>query len=38
VPGLDFDPQRGHGTLRISFAGSTADMEEAVRRLVAWKR
>lgn len=38
TPGVDFDPQRGRGTLRISFAGSTAEMEEAVRRLVAWKR
>ncbi|HJQ58474.1 MAG TPA: pyridoxal phosphate-dependent aminotransferase [Vineibacter sp.] len=38
TPGVDFDPQRGHRTLRFSFAGSTADMEEAVRRLAAWKR
>jgi aspartate/methionine/tyrosine aminotransferase len=38
TPGVDFDPQRGHRTLRFSFAGSTADMEEAVRRLVSWKR
>lgn len=38
VPGADFDPQRGHGTLRLSFAGSTADIEEAVRRLGAWRR
>jgi len=38
TPGVDFDPQRGHGTLRFSFAGSTEDMEEAVRRLVNWKR
>ncbi len=38
TPGLDFDRQRGHGTLRISFAGSTAEMEEAVRRLQAWRR
>ena len=38
TPGVDFDPQRGRGTLRISFAGSTAEMEEAVKRLVAWKR
>jgi aspartate/methionine/tyrosine aminotransferase len=26
------------GTLRISFAGSMAEMEEAVRRLKAWRR
>jgi aspartate/methionine/tyrosine aminotransferase len=38
TPGVDFDPQRGHRTLRFSFAGSTGDMEEAVRRLVSWKR
>lgn len=38
TPGVDFDPQRGRRTLRFSFAGSTADMEEAVRRLVNWKR
>jgi aspartate/methionine/tyrosine aminotransferase len=38
TPGVDFDPQRGHRTLRFSFAGSTADMEEAVRRLANWKR
>jgi aspartate/methionine/tyrosine aminotransferase len=38
TPGLDFDRQRGHGTLRISFAGSTAEMAEAARRLAAWKR
>ena len=38
TPGLDFDRQRGHGTLRISFAGSTAQMAEAVRRLQAWRR
>lgn len=38
TPGLDFDRQRGHGTLRISFAGSTAEMAEAVKRLESWKR
>ncbi|MBX9942750.1 MAG: pyridoxal phosphate-dependent aminotransferase [Reyranella sp.] len=38
TPGVDFDRARGSGTLRFSFAGSTADMEEAVRRLKAWKR
>ncbi len=38
TPGVDFDRARGAGTLRISFAGSTAEMEEAVRRLKAWKR
>jgi aspartate/methionine/tyrosine aminotransferase len=38
TPGVDFDRARGAGTLRISFAGATAEMEEAVRRLKAWKR
>jgi len=38
TPGVDFDRARGAGTLRISFAGSTAEMEDAVRRLKAWRR
>ena len=38
TPGVDFDRTRGAGTLRISFAGSTAEMEEAVRRLKAWRQ
>jgi aspartate/methionine/tyrosine aminotransferase len=38
TPGVDFDRARGTGTLRISFAGSTAEMEEAVRRLRHWSR
>jgi len=38
TPGVDFDRARGAGTLRISFAGSLAEMEDAVRRLKAWKR
>jgi aspartate/methionine/tyrosine aminotransferase len=38
TPGIDFDRARGAGTLRISFAGSTAEMEEAVRRLKHWRR
>lgn len=33
TPGVDFDPQRGHSTIRFSFAGSTPDMVEAARRL-----
>ena len=36
TPGLDFDPDRGMHTLRISFAGSTKDMHEAIRRLGDW--
>ena len=38
TPGLDFDPARGNRFVRFSFAGSTADMAEAARRLIAWKR
>jgi aspartate/methionine/tyrosine aminotransferase len=38
TPGVDFDRARGAGTLRISFAGSMAEMEEAVRRLKAWRK
>ena len=33
TPGVDFDPINGHRYLRLSFAGSTADMHEAVSRL-----
>ena len=33
TPGLDFDPVRGHGTLRFSYARSTADIEEGLQRL-----
>ncbi|MBD3663046.1 pyridoxal phosphate-dependent aminotransferase [Sulfitobacter aestuariivivens] len=33
TPGLDFDPARGHATLRFSYARSTADIEEGLGRL-----
>lgn len=36
TPGVDFDPGRGHHTLRFSFAGSTDDMAEACKRLKGW--
>lgn len=36
TPGLDFDTDRGHRYLRISFAASEAEVAEAARRLVAW--
>lgn len=36
TPGLDFDPVRGHGTLRFSYARSTADIEEGLMRLKAF--
>jgi aspartate/methionine/tyrosine aminotransferase len=38
TPGADFDKARGAGRLRISFAGSITEMEEAMRRLKAWRR
>ena len=38
TPGLDFDPARGARTLRFSYAGSTADIAEGLRRLAAWAR
>lgn len=37
TPGTDFDPERGRRFLRFSYAGSTADMAEAARRLKAWR-
>ncbi len=36
TPGLDFDEARGHATARLSFAGSLAECEEAVKRLGEW--
>ncbi|MDM8166648.1 aminotransferase class I/II-fold pyridoxal phosphate-dependent enzyme [Roseovarius sp.] len=36
TPGLDFDPARGGGTLRFSYARSTADIAEGLRRLKAF--
>jgi aspartate/methionine/tyrosine aminotransferase len=38
TPGTDFDRARGHAALRISFAGSTATIAEAARRLRNWHR
>lgn len=38
TPGTDFDPFEGHRMVRFSFAGSTADMAEAARRLAAWRK
>ena len=37
APGTDFDDSRGQTTVRFSFAGSTDDMAEAVRRLQKWR-
>src|SRR4051794_2270462 len=36
TPGRDFDPLHGDDWLRLSFAGSTADIAEAAWRLKAW--
>ncbi|MFQ5425599.1 MAG: aminotransferase class I/II-fold pyridoxal phosphate-dependent enzyme [Gaiellales bacterium] len=36
TPGIDFDPTHGHRYVRFSFAGSTEDMLEAMRRLATW--
>lgn len=36
TPGLDFDEGRGARTVRLSFAGSLAECEEAVARMGAW--
>jgi aspartate/methionine/tyrosine aminotransferase len=36
TPGSDFDRNRGHGTMRFSFAGTEPDMAEAMNRLAAW--
>ncbi|ALL13709.1 pyridoxal phosphate-dependent aminotransferase [Caulobacter henricii] len=36
APGIDFDPVEGHRFMRFSFAVSTAEVEEALRRLVPW--
>ena len=36
TPGLDFDPERGAGTLRFSYARATADIEEGLLRLRAF--
>ncbi|WP_288049668.1 aminotransferase class I/II-fold pyridoxal phosphate-dependent enzyme, partial [Nocardia sp.] len=33
APGIDFDTVSGHRTVRFSFAGATADIEEALTRL-----
>ncbi|MDQ3886033.1 MAG: pyridoxal phosphate-dependent aminotransferase [Actinomycetota bacterium] len=36
TPGIDFDPVRGSRFVRLSFAGATVQVEEAVRRIGAW--
>lgn len=36
APGVDFDTERGNTCVRLSFAGPTADIDEALRRLRGW--
>jgi aspartate/methionine/tyrosine aminotransferase len=36
TPGADFDPLRGKRFIRFCYAGSSADMHEAVARLTRW--
>ncbi|MBT2131084.1 pyridoxal phosphate-dependent aminotransferase [Aliiroseovarius lamellibrachiae] len=36
TPGLDFDPRRGGQTLRFSYARSTEDIREGLKRLAAF--
>ncbi len=38
TPGLDFDPLHGHAFVRFGYAGSPADMREAVTRIGGWLR
>jgi aspartate/methionine/tyrosine aminotransferase len=37
APGVDFDRARGNRFVRFSYCGPEADMEEAARRLAAWR-
>ncbi len=36
APGIDFDPVEGRHYIRLSFAVSTAETEEAIARLAPW--
>lgn len=36
APGVDFDTQRGGSYVRLSFAGPTSDIEEALHRIESW--
>lgn len=38
APGRDFDPVDGHRMMRLSFCGQTAELDEALDRLVAHLR
>jgi aspartate/methionine/tyrosine aminotransferase len=36
TPGIDFDPVRGNGFVRLCYAGAPEDMCEAVERIGHW--
>lgn len=36
TPGVDFDPERGRQTLRLSYAGPTDRIEQGLRRLTSY--
>jgi aspartate/methionine/tyrosine aminotransferase len=36
APGIDFDTMRGNSFVRLSFAGPSRDIDEALRRLGPW--
>jgi aspartate/methionine/tyrosine aminotransferase len=38
TPGIDFDTAQGSRTIRLSFAGRTAEIAEAAKRLKDWRR
>ena len=38
TPGVDFDTAQGNRTIRLSFAGGTAEIAEAAKRLKNWRR
>jgi aspartate/methionine/tyrosine aminotransferase len=38
TPGVDFDPLRGRHFIRFCYAGSAAEMHEAVERIGRWLR
>ncbi len=38
APGIDFDTARGGSYVRLSFAGPTSDISEAVARIGSWLR
>ena len=38
TPGIDFDPVEGHRFLRLSYAGASQEMAEALERIAGWLR